>query len=454
MPRRYLAVGIFIIAGVTLFALGIFLVGSRHEAFSRHVLLYTEFADLDGVTKGSKVQVAGMDAGQVTKIDVPNSPSGHFRVQMKVDEQLHGLVRTDSIVTVDTQGVVGETFLTIHSGSPTAAIAQADSVLESKPPVSMSDLLTHGLGIMNDADATLKQVGGKLNIALDGVNGAVGNANDLLIGLKEGRGPAGMLLRDEKMAGQIRETMSNVQSTTSNLNKASSQVNGLVADVQQRQLPQKLDDTITQIRSASNRADATIQQVQQSLTQALGPDANGVTAGQNISEALTNVNAATGNMAEDTEALKHNFFFKGFFNRRGYYTLTSLSPREYRRSKLFGNVQSPRAWLQADALYQHGPHGAEELSTDGKHAIDAAIESLGDLIFTHPIVIEGYSDAAAPADALSWSYARAQLVRNYLEARYPFTAKNVGVMPLSATPPSGLGHDRWSGVCIVVAEYK
>jgi len=437
-----------------LFALGIFLVGSRHEAFSRHVLLYTEFADLDGIAKGSKVQVAGMDAGQVTKIDVPSSPSGHFRVQMKVDESLHGLVRADSVVTVDTEGVVGNTFLTIHSGSPNAAIAQADSVLQSKSPVSMSDLLTHGLGIMNDADATIKQVGGKLNVALDGVNGAVGNANDLLVGLKEGRGPAGMLLRDEKMAGQIRETMSNVQSTTSNLNQASGRANVLVADVQQRQLPQKLDDTMTQIRAASTQADATIQQVQQSLTQALGPDAHGVTAGQNISEALTNVNAATGNMAEDTEALKHNFFFKGFFNRRGYYTLSSLSPQEYRRSKLFGSNQSPRTWLQADALFQHGPHGTEELSVDGKHAIDAAVASLGDTIFTHPIVIEGYSDAAVSADALSWSYARAQLVRNYLEARYPFTTKNVGVMPLSATPPPGLGHDHWSDVCILIAEKK
>jgi len=454
MPRRYLAVGIFIIAGVTLFALGIFLVGSRHEAFSRHVLLYTEFADLDGVTKGSKVQVAGMDAGQVTRIEVPGSPSGHFRVQMKVDEQLHGLVRTDSVVTVDTEGVVGETFLTIHSGSPNAPIAQADSVLQSKPPISMSDLLTHGLGIMNDADATLKQVGGKLNVALDGVNGAVGNANDLLVGLKEGRGPAGILLRDEKMAAQIRETMSNVQSTTSNLNQASGRVNSLVADVQQRQLPQKLDDTMTQIHSASTRVDATIQQAQQSLTQALGPDANGVTAGQNISEALTNVNAATGNMAEDTEALKHNFFFKGFFNHRGYYTLTSLSPEKYRRSKFFGSPQSPRAWLQADELFQRGLHGSEELTQGGKHAIDAAVVSFGDSIFTHPIVIEGYSNATASADALSWSYARAQLVRNYLEARYPFTAKNVGVMPLSGTPPSGLGHDPWSGICLLVVEKK
>ena len=200
MSRQYLAVGIFIIAGATLFALGIFLVGSRHEAFAQHIVLYTEFVDLGGVTKGSKVQVAGMDAGQVTKIDVPRSPTGRFRVQMKVDEQLHGLVRADSVVTVDTEGVVGDTFLTIHPGSPNAAIAKADSVLQSKPPVSMSDLLTHGVGIMNDADATLKQVGGKLNTALDGVNGAVNNANDLLVGLKEGRGTAGMLLRDEDMA--------------------------------------------------------------------------------------------------------------------------------------------------------------------------------------------------------------------------------------------------------------
>src|SRR6202790_4945191 len=162
MSRRYFAVGIFIIAGATLFALGIFLVGSRHEAFARHLLLYTEFANLDGVTKGSKVQVAGMDAGQVTKIDVPNSPNGRFRVQMKVDEQFHGLIRSDSVVTVDTEGVVGNRFVTIHTRSPNAPIAEADSLLQSKPPVPMSDLLTNGLGIMSAADATLNKVGGKL----------------------------------------------------------------------------------------------------------------------------------------------------------------------------------------------------------------------------------------------------------------------------------------------------
>ncbi len=454
MPKRYLAVGLFIVIGITLFALGIFLVGSRHEAFAYHVFLYTEFTELDGIAKGSKVQVAGMDAGQVARIDVPNSPSDRFRVQMRIDERFHGLVRTDSVVTVDTEGVVGNTFLTIHPGTPSATIAQADTVLQSRPPVNIADLLSNGLGVMNDADATLKQVGGKINVVLDGANDAIGNANDLLVGLKGGRGPAGMLLRDEKVAGQIRDTLSNVQSTTSNLKQASAEVSTIVADVQQRQFPQKLDDTITQIRSVAAQGNDTMEQVHQSVAQALGPDAYGVTAGQNISQALSNVNTATGNMAEDMEALKHNFIFKGFFHYRGYFTLSSLPPEEYRRSKLFANDRSPRTWLSANALFQQGSDGGLELSDGGKHAIDAAVLSSGDSIFAHPVVIEGYADLGAPADALALSYARAQIVRNYLEARYPFAASNVGVIPLSATPPPVVGHDRWSGVCILVAENK
>jgi phospholipid/cholesterol/gamma-HCH transport system substrate-binding protein len=452
MSKRNLAVGVFIIVGLVLFATGIFMIGNRHEAFAKYVFLYTEFADLGGISKGSKVQVAGMDAGQVTKINVPQSPSGRFRVKMKIDEQFAGLVRTDSFVSVDTEGVVGNTFLTIHPGSPGAPIAGSESILIGKAPVNVADLLSHGLVLMNDADATLKQLGGKIDITLDGVNGAVINANDLLAGLKEGRGTAGMLLRDESVASQIRETMANVQSTTANLNRASTQVDGIVSDVQQRQLPQKLDETMTQIGSASSQANATVGQVRQSLAQALGPDTNGITAAQNINETLSNLNAATGNIAEDTEALKHNFFFRGFFARRGYYTLSSLSPQEYRRSKLFGNPHSPRAWLQATALFQTVPKGDEELSPEGRHSIDAIVASMGDAIFKFPIVIEGYSDATAPADALSRSYARAQIVRVYLEARYPFVAKNVGVMALSGTPPPGTEHDRWSGISILIAE--
>jgi phospholipid/cholesterol/gamma-HCH transport system substrate-binding protein len=454
MPNRYVVVGLFIAAGLTLFTLGIFLIGNRHEAFSRHTLLYADLPNLDGIEKGSKVQVAGMDAGQVTRIDVPASPKSPFRVQMQIDEALHGLVRSDSLVTIDTQGVVGETFLTIHPGTSATAEAPASSTLQSKAPVSISDLLTHGLDLLNDADATMKEVKGKLNVALDGVTGTIGNANDLLAGLKEGRGPAGMLLRDDRVAGQIRDSVSSIQSTTATLNQASVRVNGLVEDLDKRQLAQKLDDTMTQIRSASTQANITLQELHQSLNQALGPDTNGVSAGQNISQTLANLNAASGNMAEDTEALKHNLFFKGFFDHRGYYNLASMSPQDYRRNQHFVNSNDHRSWLPADHLFQRESDGSEVLTSEGRNAIDSAIAEFGDLVFRYPVVVEGYADAADPADQLALSYARAQLVRLYLQARFPFEAKRLGVMPLSATPPPGLEHDSWSGVCVLVAIKK
>src|ERR1700729_1763783 len=111
MQNKSLTVGTFVLAGLVLFMAGLILIGNRHEAFARHVDYYAEFTNLAGLSKGSKVQVAGMDAGQVLDVEVPGSPSARFRVKLRIDERLKGLVRTDSVATIGTQGVVGETFL-------------------------------------------------------------------------------------------------------------------------------------------------------------------------------------------------------------------------------------------------------------------------------------------------------------------------------------------------------
>jgi phospholipid/cholesterol/gamma-HCH transport system substrate-binding protein len=115
--KNNLIVGLFVIGGLALFTAGMFVIGDRRQAFSRHVEYYAEFVNLAGLTNGSKVRVAGMDAGQVLTIRVPDSPSSRFRVTLKVDERLRGLVRTDSVATIGTEGVVGDTFLSVRAGS-------------------------------------------------------------------------------------------------------------------------------------------------------------------------------------------------------------------------------------------------------------------------------------------------------------------------------------------------
>ena len=82
------------------------------------------------------------------------------------------------------------------------------------------------------------------------------------------------------------------------------------------------------VHSAAHNIDVTTQQLQETIAKALAPDAHGGDAGDNIRESLSNVNEATGNMAEDTEALKHGFFFRGFFKQRGYYSMARFGARQ------------------------------------------------------------------------------------------------------------------------------
>ena len=70
---------------------------------------YTEFTNLSGLTTGAKVRVSGLDAGEVLTIDVPDSPAARFRLRFRIDAQLRALVRSDSVVTIDREGVVGGT---------------------------------------------------------------------------------------------------------------------------------------------------------------------------------------------------------------------------------------------------------------------------------------------------------------------------------------------------------
>ena len=207
MKSKNLIVGLFVIAGLVLFTVGLFLIGNRHDAFSQHIDYYAEFINLSGLTKGSKVQVAGMDAGQVVEILVPSSPAARFRVKLQINDRLKGLVRTDSLATIGTQGVVGETFLLIHPGSLRAQTANALATLPSKEPLDLSILLDQGQGLVTDvdgaikdADSILKTTSSQLGSTLNTANLTLGNVNDVVVGLKQGHGPAGMLLKDDAVA--------------------------------------------------------------------------------------------------------------------------------------------------------------------------------------------------------------------------------------------------------------
>lgn len=481
MEKGNARIGFFVIAGLMLFALGMFLIGDRHQAFARHSEFYSEFVNLAGLTKGAKVRVAGMDAGEVVAIGVPDSPSSRFRIKWRIDSKLAGLVRVDSVALISTEGVVGDKFLLVRPGTARAAQAARGATIPGQEPTELSELLTRGESLLTDADNMLRTTGGKVNVALDGVTTAVSNANDIVVGLKQGRGaagmlltddalagqirndltstlsgardlvaglqagrgPAGMILRDEALANQIRDAVQNGQKATADLAHASAQADALVADLNSRQIPQKATEVMDNLNDATRK----VRELMADISQ---PDAQGMSAGANIRASLMNANTATTNLADATEALKHNFLLRGFFRKRGYYSLADLSPEKYRVDHAFTNASVRRVWMSGSELFQTGPNGQEQLSPNGKAMIDSLLTENGDRIFAGPVVVEGYWNGEVTTDQFRLSHSRAMAVRQYVQNRFQLDSRDLGAVPLKNLPPKGAGRATWDGVCIVL----
>jgi phospholipid/cholesterol/gamma-HCH transport system substrate-binding protein len=469
------AVGLFLMLGIGLFTAILFVIGNRYDVFGKHVEFYAEFSDIGGLPKGAQVRVSGIEAGEVKGIEIPASPASKFRLKLQVRTNARGLVRTDSLVSIRTEGIVGDKFVFIREGTSTAAEAPDGATLPSKEPFDLGAALEKGTALLDKSSALIDNVQGsitdlhgRLDVALDSVTKTVNHVdglvtvvqpdikklasnatqitdtiNQIVSDLNAGKGPAGLLLKDETTRKQLQATLANAQQATANLSEASSRADQLIADVQSRDLASKAQAILENVQSIS-------EQLNQTIKTALAPDEMGEDGAANIREMLSNLNRGTANLADDTEALKHEFFFRGFFKKRGFYDLEQLSSADYLKACQRQNACGSRAWLDAANLFAAGSNGTVELDEAGRQAIDSAVAPEVDSLPDHLVIVEGYSSTGTPDQQFVTSRRRADLVREYLQMHFHLIHSDVGIVPLRDKPPHCAGRDTWNGVAIVL----
>jgi phospholipid/cholesterol/gamma-HCH transport system substrate-binding protein len=469
------AIGLFLTLGIGLFTAILFLIGNRHDVFGKHVEFYAEFSDIGGLPRGAQVRVAGIEAGEVKGIEIPASPASKFRLKLQVRTNARGMIRTDSLVSIKTEGIVGDKYVFIREGTTAAAEAPDGSTLPSKEPFDLGAALEKGSALLDKSSAlvdnlqgSVTDLHGRIDVALDSVTKTVnhvdglvavvqpdikkmaGNAsqitetiNAIVSDVNAGKGPVGLLLKDEATRKQLQATLSNAQQASLNLNDASARADRVLADVQSRELASKAQAILENVQAMS-------EQLNQTIKGALAPDNMGEDGATNLRETLSNLNRGTANLADDTEALKHEFFFRGFFKKRGFYDLEQLSSADYLKACERQNSCGSRTWLDAANLFATGSNGTVQLDETGRHAIDSAVAPEVDSLLDHLVIVEGYSGTGTPDQQFVTSRRRADLVREYLEAHFHLVHSDVGIVPLRDKPPHGAGRDTWNGVAIVL----
>lgn len=460
---RTVKVGIFVVGGVVLFCVGLFLVGSRANLFGNRYTIYADFNNIDTLQKGAKVRVGGMDAGELTGIQIPSSPSAKFRLKLEVEKKFQPIIRHDSTATLETEGMVGNVYVNIKKGGANSPVCRPGCVLPSQETVSMGQVMQEGSALAGSIQSTINDLHHRADGVMQNLTSATGhadqmiqkvqpnvvhltsNANAIVAGIRQGHGTVGKLLTDKTMAANVSQTIANVKDTSANAKKASGKVNTMMAQVEQKDLP-KVHQTVA-------NADAATQKINKAVGQLLSPGKNKKSTAVEIRETLDQADRTTANLADDTEAVKHNFFLRGFFHRRGFYSFNTMTPTKYAASR-FVKKPAARVWVPAAGVFSIGPDNAQALTNAGKAILDHAMSGLTPYLPNNPVVVEGYSTSGPPSQQYLASRQRAILVSEYLQKHFHLNPKWVGVMPFSAHPPTGAGKTIWNGVCLVLVVSK
>jgi phospholipid/cholesterol/gamma-HCH transport system substrate-binding protein len=437
--KKLVGAGAFVVVGALLFTVVLFMIGERRNLFAQRFTVYTEYATLGQLQTGAIVRVSGLDAGEVTELQVPDSPSQKFRVKMLVREDLHHLVRTDSVATTQTEGLVGAVFVNIGGGTDQAAIVRDGGTIPSREPFLISDLLQQASDTVGLINQTVTDLRGDLETAVKQIaltsqdahalvedirpdltaiarNGAKISADtqNIVATINSGQGTLGKLINDDSLYQRARQIADQAQVVMANVRQVTEEARKAIADV----------------RSPDGPTQGLMSDMRMTLNQA---------------------REATADLADNMEALKHNFLLRGFFNRRGYFDLDTISPADYRKGVLEnGKRKAMRIWLGAPVLFTAGPNGAEELTADGRARVDSAMATYLKYLPSYPIVVEGYATAGPVWERYTLAKTRAALVREYILGRYTLMPQSTGFIALpkaTADSPSG---EHFDGVAITL----
>jgi phospholipid/cholesterol/gamma-HCH transport system substrate-binding protein len=439
ISSKAVGAGAFVVIGLLLFAVALFMIGDRRMLFERRFTVYTEFARLGDLEAGAPVRVAGAEAGEVTDIVLPKTPSEKFKVKMEVREALHPVIRTDSIAVPQTQGLVGGSFVNINVGTDQAPPVKEGGTIPGREPFEISDLLQEANDTMmmigdtvtalrgdaetavkevsltaQDAHALMDKVRPDLEAMASNGNRISHDSQELVAKLNDGQGTIGKLINDDQLYRQFQDLTDQAKGTVANLHQVSDEARRAISD----------------FRSKDGPAQGLFADMRTTIGQA---------------------REATADLADNMEAMKHNFLLRGFFNKRGYYDLDSISPAEYRTGVLEnGKRKAMRIWLKAELLFEPGPDGTEVLSESGRARIDSAMSTYLKYLPANPLVVEGYAPAPTVAERFRLSRRRAGIVRQYIVGKYDVPPQNAGFIGLGGEAFGSPDKDHWDGVSLTL----
>jgi phospholipid/cholesterol/gamma-HCH transport system substrate-binding protein len=301
-----LRVGVTVIVASLILALLLFLMSGTGGLFTPRITLVAYFDNAEGLREGAPVRLSGVDIGNVSHIVVVPDKDKQLtpvKIVMKVSTKYGFNLRRDTVTSLETAGVLGETFMDMDSSRAVGPPVQDGDTLTTRVHPDFNDVVRSSQSTLQNMDALLKRADRILAFAESGKGslgkliydpllydrlsqtvaelkqvvdeiakgqGSLGQLinksdaydkfvatldkmNGVVDDLQAGKGTAGKFLKDPTLYNNANDTIANFRKVSEDLQAGKGTAGRLLKD---EELAKKIDTTMTKLASLTSDLDA------------------------------------------------------------------------------------------------------------------------------------------------------------------------------------------------------
>ena len=250
--------GMFVIVGLILFIITIYFIGKQQNLFGDTFNLKSKFKTVSGLKVGNNVRFSGINVGTISEIELINDTT--VVVVLLMEEDVQKYIKKDAMASIGSDGLMGDKVMTISPGTSSNETVKDNDFIKSKSAVEMEDLMKSVKTSVDNAGIITAQLA------------------EFTYNMNNGEGTLSKLMNDKEFANSLKKTLANLEVTTNEFSRFTTSMNngkGILSKVvSDEKLGAKLDSTMSNLQTGSK------------------------------------------GLTEIMEAAKHNFLFKGYFNKQ------------------------------------------------------------------------------------------------------------------------------------------
>jgi len=310
--KQNIKLGAFVLGGLFIFALALFLVGKENSVFNKTFTISALFKNIEGLKEGDKVWLSGVKIGTVQHVQIVSE--GKVIVALSLRDKQNEFIRKNATAFIGSDGLVGNKIVVIRPGNaPT--IVQDNDTINTLSPTDTQELLN----IAKDVGSNTRSLTDDLKLISAKIN--------------KGEGIIGEMLHEGPISNDLREAIVSLRSAGENTNQATrdlkqmiEQINsgdGLVTKlIQDSSYAKTFETALNNVGEVGKNSKIMSEDLKAVISKfndknnAIGVLLTDTTFANKLRLTLGNAESASVKLDKNMEALQHNFLLRGYFRKQ------------------------------------------------------------------------------------------------------------------------------------------